>query len=146
MKVQMTINEKKLDGHLWLDPSNTEFDQNYGTSVSELEDGIVTRFYGPQIVNYIPWDGFEQLFHKMDQKLRINGTVLLGGVEPYIISKKLVSRELPLETYNKLIFPYKANLISLPQLRKKLTDYKYQIKDIVVDYKTYQYTIEGVKC
>lgn len=145
MKIQMTINEKKLDDHLWLDPANPEFDQNYGTAVSNLDDGIVTRFYGPQIVNYIEWAGFEQLFHQMDQKLRVNGTIILGGIEPYIISKKLVSRELPLATYNKLLFPYHANLISLPQLKKKFTDYKYKIKDIAIDYKTYQYTIEAAK-
>lgn len=146
MKVQMTINEKKLDDHLWLDPANTEFDQNYGTAVSALDDGIVTRFYGPQIINFIPWDGFEQLFHKMDQKLRINGTVLLGGIEPYVLSKKLVARELSLENFNKILFPYHANLVALPQLKKKLTDYKYKITNINLDYKTYQYTIEGVKC
>lgn len=145
MKIQMTINEKKLPDHLWLDPSNPEFDQNYGKAIEVLEDGEPTLFYAPQFLNYIAWPNLQQLFGLMHKKLRKGGSIVLGGVEPYVLSKKLVSREISIDTYNKILFPYYVNLIPLPDAKMLFQQYKYKIEDINLNYDTYQYTVRAVK-
>lgn len=141
----MTINEKRMKDHLWLDPLNDQFDQNYGKAIEKLVDGEPKSFYAPEMLNYFPWENFKMLFEVINKKLRRGGTILIGGIEPYILSKKLVSRELSLDKFNKIIFPTYQNTVSLPEAKKLLLSHNYDINDISIDYNTYNYTIEATK-
>ena len=146
MKLQCTINDHPRDGYEFYDPiSNKDFNGNYMEMVHKYNEGDISEIYAPTLLNFINWNSMLNMIKEFNQLIHMEGKLVLGGTDPYIMAKKLISRDLNWEKYNELVFTSvgrKINFVPMPQLKEELAKY-YKIQNISVDYKNFNYVITG---
>ena len=147
-KVQLTVDDHPRDGYLYASPKNQEFSKDYKNFGGQYDVGEITEIYGPNFVDYFPTNAITPIISNWYNLLRTNGKLVIGGKDPYILAKRLISRSISIDDYNKELFTGSGRLLSMigaVNLRKTLEEIGFVIDLVYFDNDKTNYTISARK-
>jgi len=136
MKIQVTITEPQKDGYFYASPLNKDFNQNYGDFSALFAPAEITEFYAPDFIDYLDISMIEPIMEHWLYMLRNGGQLIIGGLDPYIMSKNLIARRLDLNALNNQLFkrptPMRC-MFPMVEMRRLLTKMGCEILEINID-------------
>lgn len=97
----------------------------------------ITNILMIDTLEQISYENIDSFLIKMINLLRLNGEIVLGGVDVECINKDLLSGKIDIETYNKIIFS-KRGIYSSHRLIEKLNALNLKINKITVKGSVYE--------
>lgn len=148
MKIQLTTNEENIEGYFWGSPANPSFHGNLEKLNDYCYNGQATEIYAPSILDYIDGHNVGRIIGVLSDLLGFGAKIVIGGTDPYILSKQLIERKLSVAEYNHIIFGQKIPVKGfhpLPFIKDIIQKSNIRILNIAVDYSETLYTIEGIR-
>jgi predicted SAM-dependent methyltransferase len=136
MKIQVTLSEPQKEGYFYASPLNEKFDQDYGNFTKTFAPAEVTEFYAPDFLDFLNYEMVEPIIEHWMHMLAPGGLITIGGSEPYIIAKQLISRRINLEELSERLFRRPAQmrcLFSMADMRRLLTKMGCEILEAYID-------------
>lgn len=137
MKIQISENiDKTIEGYI-ITPivygvaDLTRFPQNCASSIIAID-----------AVDSIKYDGIEKFIQDVALKMRLNGTLSIGGLDAYALSRDLLGGKINTVQYNQLI-SNKRSIYSSKDIVQLLSSNKLRIQSVV--YKGYFYEISAIR-
>ena len=101
MKVLITIDEPNIEGYLKISPMLG----HYLNDISNLvDDNECLEILAPTIINYLPFNQLQQIITGWVGKLRHGGKIVIGGIDLYEVSKRVVRGEIETDLANALLY------------------------------------------
>lgn len=150
MKIQLTINEPKIDGYVWASPHNQEFknQEDFYNCWNFCMESQCTMFYAPAILDSFTTSEIEQLLPRYEKLVQPKGKIVLGGTDLYLLCRESINRSKDLGTINNILFNKGYNIRSLTSIestRKFLQTMNFSVTKIDIDNSNFHYTVEGIK-
>jgi uncharacterized protein YeeX (DUF496 family) len=142
MNIYITNEFKKFDKELL----NNYIDCHIENIDSIVYDSEAKNIYLDNLLEYIEEKDIYIAIEKIVKKMRKKGTLLITGIDSYIVAKDYVSKRLTNKEYNRLVYGesgcFKKNSLSLHELSNFLQD-KFGLKIITRNIEDYQYIVEA---
>lgn len=148
MRIHITIDDDAIDGYYWACPRNLDFGNNYIKLQEICRPGQATEIYAPDFLDYIPLEQKGHMLTMCNDLLRNGGKIILGGLEPYLLSKHLASRMIALQDFNNLLFKRSApvnGLWGVDVLKTNLQTLGYKITNVCIGQENLSYTVSATK-
>lgn len=151
MNLNICFNTReKLPGYITIDPFN-DGTGNEGIVNADIYcfdrlclDGEAQSIRAVGVLEYFQAAVADKIFGYWLKKLAYGGTITIGGVEPYLLSKRLVTRAISIADYNEIMFgmqrfpwEYKKAVVDIVNTDRYLKGKGLQVvsKEIYDDYK-----------
>ena len=146
MKIQVTTKEPAIEGYVWASPQNEKFGQNFFKCWEFCMEAQCSEIYAPDILNVFSVADIEKVVPTWVKLLAPGGTMIIGGLDIYILAKTITQRSLSLVDINKKIFSEKISSFSSANYTKTfLNSIGLKVIDVSIDYNNFTYTVKGVK-
>lgn len=118
MKINITIVPNKLSGYTNISPLQGDDIFNLN-----LENNCCTEIIADNILDYIPLNKLQETLTHYTSKLRLNGTLIVGGIESKELIKQYNNGAISMPDFNRLVYgeqnhpwTFKRYLASLNQI------------------------------
>jgi len=88
MKVQITVDEKPVNGYVYVNPN---MGHQLDLSTCGASDNECVEILAPHILDYLPISHMQPLVQMWIKKLRKGGKLILGGTDLYEICKNVMN-------------------------------------------------------
>lgn len=157
MKVNLTFNSReRLPGYITIDPFYDPAGHE-GVIVGDIYnfdkhvlDGEAEEIRAIDILSYFSPKLVDDIFAYWLKKLAFGGTIVIGGVEPYLLAKQLVTRAISVPDLNDILFglqrfpwEYRKSVVDLQTLSAAFVQ-----KGLVITHKDidgYKFIIKAKK-
>lgn len=146
MKIQITTQEPAIEGYVWASPQNEKFGSNFFKCWEFCMEAQCSEIYAPNILNTFSVSDIEKNIPTWAKLLKPEGTMIVGGIDVYILAKAITDRKMSLVDINNMIFPNKINSFSSANYTKTfLNSIGLKVVDININCDNFEYTVKGVK-
>lgn len=150
MKIQLTINEPKIEGYYWASPKNEIFKnpEDFYNCWNFCMESQCTHFYAPSILDSFTTSDLEQVIPRYEKLISPGGKITIGGTDLYILSRESINRSKDLGEINNILFNKGYGIrsfTSIESTRSFLQALKFSITNIDIDYNNFNYVVEGIK-
>lgn len=131
MKIQILNNIADcIDGY------NPVFIENNTIDI-DTPDNSISSILMTNSIEQISYDYINQFLSKMRQLLRINGKLVITGVDINCLSRDLINKTINVSTYNEIVYNRKG-IYDSSELATKLLSLGLQIDKILLKGSTYE--------
>lgn len=142
-KIHITLSEPCRPNYLWASPQNSEWKGDYLGFDNQFSTGELEHIYAPEMIDCLHSKIKMQALHNWTQLLGVDGIIDIGGTDPYILCRKIASRQFHYNVLNDLKV---KNFTPINELRAFLIERNFKINHIHLDESTAKYVITAQKC